>query len=137
MRKVFQAHASAVMDSLPAILEGVARAVVAEGLGPQKAGSAELAVEEAVSNVCKYSGPADIELVCLADDALFAIEISDTGRPFDPTGRPDPDLTLGLEERPIGGLGVFLIKKVTDALSYERKGERNVLRLEFRKSGAA
>jgi anti-sigma regulatory factor (Ser/Thr protein kinase) len=137
MRKVFQTRTPAVIGSLPAILEGVARAAAAEGLDSQKAGSVELATEEAVTNVCKYSGPADIELACLADDAAFLVEISDAGKPFDPTSAPDPDLTLGVEERPIGGLGVFLIKRLTDTLHYERRDGRNVLRLEFHKPGAA
>ncbi|MDD5630139.1 MAG: ATP-binding protein [Elusimicrobia bacterium] len=140
MRSIARLESPALLENLPRFIAVVSDAARAEGLGPQKTGSVELAVEEAVTNICKFAGqgtPVSIELSCLADGVMLAVEIADDGRPFDLTARPDPDLTARLEDRPIGGLGVFLIKKVSDRVAYERRGERNVLRLEFRRPAGA
>ncbi|MCX5794048.1 MAG: ATP-binding protein [Elusimicrobia bacterium] len=140
MRSIARLESPALLENLPKFIAVVSGAARAEGLDPQKIGCVELAVEEAVTNICKYAGPegpAAIGLSCLADDGILAVEIADDGRPFDMTARADPDLTVPLEDRPIGGLGVFLIKKVTDRVSYERRPGRNVLRLEFRRTPGA
>ena len=56
----------------------------------------------------------------------FVVDGLDHGIAFDPTLRKDPDITLSAEDRPIGGLGIFLIKKIMDEVSYQRVDERNV-----------
>ena len=135
MRRLARLSVPAVLEHLHRLVAAASESARAGGLGPRKVGSVELAVEEAVTNICKYAGqdhPADIALSCFADDALFAVEISDDGKPFDMTAQPDPDVTAGLEQRPLGGLGVFLIKKAADVVRYERRDDRNRLRLEFR-----
>ncbi len=140
MRRLARLNAPAVLARLPDFVAAASESARAGGLGPRKVGSVELAVEEAVTNICKYAGqdqPAEIALACFADDTLFAVEISDDGKPFDMTAQPDPDVTAGLEQRPLGGLGVFLIKKAADAVRYERRDGRNRLRLEFRLSSRA
>ena len=55
--------------------------------------------------------------------------ITDNGIPFDPTQKEDADTTLSAEERPIGGLGIFLVRQIMDDVIYERKGENNILTL--------
>ena len=93
--------------------------------------SLNLALEETVTNVMLYAypkgtdGTVDIEMVP-RDNALVFI-VSDCGTPFDPTAAPEADVNLGVEERPIGGLGIFLVRQIMDSVSYERKGDRNVL----------
>ena len=54
----------------------------------------------------------------------------DTGQPFDPLAKADPDITLGADERQIGGLGIFMIKKLMDAVSYERTATENILTMK-------
>jgi anti-sigma regulatory factor (Ser/Thr protein kinase) len=61
-------------------------------------------------------------------DAVVA-EVIDNGRPFDPTGAPPPDLSLPLEERPPGGLGIPLMRGLMDSLAYRRAGDSNILRM--------
>ncbi len=92
----------------------------------------QLAVDEAVSNVVAHSygsrsGP--ITLRVQQDGRDVIIELVDEGTPFDPAAAPDPDLTGSLEERRIGGLGIYFMRKMMDELSYQRDDQRNVLRM--------
>jgi len=62
----------------------------------------------------------------------FVVEVSDNGKPFNPLDHPEPDLNQPLEERPIGGLGIHLIRKFVDQLAYRRDAGRNILTLRKR-----
>ena len=91
-----------------------------------------LALEEAVSNVMLYAYPGSsgqvlVEAEHSAEQITFTI--SDSGIPFDPTAQTEPDLTLSAEERPIGGLGIHLVRQIMDSIRYERKDNRNILTL--------
>ena len=92
-----------------------------------------LAVEEAVVNVMSYAYPygrkGKIDIRAYTTDGGLTFEISDTGMPFDPTAAGNPDTTLSTQERPIGGLGIYLIRKYMDHMDYKRVGDRNVLSL--------
>lgn len=95
--------------------------------------SLNLALEEAVTNVILYAYPegsdglVDIEAIMSKDKLKFII--SDSGQAFDPTAAPEADVTLGVEDRPIGGLGIYLVRKIMDSVSYERTEGKNVLSL--------
>lgn len=90
-----------------------------------------LALEEVLSNVLRHGCTPGVDHVIevrFASDAEgIEFEITDDGTPYDPLSRPDPDVTLPLEQRRAGGLGVFLVKKIGDDVRYERRGERNCL----------
>ena len=90
--------------------------------------SLNLVMEEAVSNIIFYAYKGDVEDA--VDISLVReggeLTLIDHGIAFDPTLRKDPDITLSAEDRPIGGLGIFLIKKIMDEVSYQRVDERNV-----------
>jgi len=92
-----------------------------------------LAVEEACLNVMKYGFPtgekSEISLKFEFDKDKVTITIVDRGVPFDPTKVKLPNVNAPLEERKVGGLGIYLIKNVMDEVHYERKGDMNVLRL--------
>ena len=94
--------------------------------------SLNLCLEEALTNIILYgfddSNNHIIEIIFnkTAGDVLL-ITLIDDGQPYDPTLKADPDLTLSVEERPIGGLGIFLIKKIMDNVEYERKTNKNFL----------
>lgn len=93
--------------------------------------SLNLALEEAVTNVIMYAYPegadglVDIEAIIRKDRLDFLV--TDSGRPFDPTKTPEPDISLGIEERPVGGLGIHLVRAIMDSISYERIDGKNVL----------
>ena len=92
-----------------------------------------LALEEAVSNVIMYAYPketdglVDVEAILRKDSLEFLIV--DSGIPFDPTAAPEVDLNIPAKERPIGGLGIHLVRELMDSVSYERKDNRNYLRM--------
>jgi len=92
-----------------------------------------LAMEEAVVNVMEYAYPAGtkgtIGIEAQANDVRLKFTITDTGAPFDPTTRGEADTSLSLEERPIGGLGIHLVRQLMDSINYERTEGRNVLTL--------
>jgi serine/threonine-protein kinase RsbW len=100
-------------------------------LPPTHAPNFELALEEVFMNIVMHGSQpgiaSSVELsLALADDGLTMI-IEDNGPLFDPLTVPSPDLTSSLAERPVGGLGVFLVRQMMDAVSYSRVGARNRL----------
>ena len=98
--------------------------------------SLNLALEEAVTNVILYAYPegsdglVDIEAIMGRNTLRFII--SDSGKAFDPTAAPEADVSLGVEDRPIGGLGIFLVRKIMDVVSYERTDGKNILSMTKR-----
>ena len=92
-----------------------------------------LAIEEAVVNVMNYAYPegsvGNITIEVKSDGSEVSFIISDTGTPFDPTARPEVDITLSAEDRSIGGLGIHLIRQIMDHINYERINGHNVLTL--------
>ena len=94
----------------------------------------KLAVEEAVTNCVEYAyAPGTngtVNVVIEADDAKIRFIITDTGVDFDPTGVHKADTTLTVNERPIGGLGIFLVRNLMDSINYERIDGKNILRME-------
>jgi len=87
-------------------------------------------------NIYKHSypeKPGDGEINCNANDNHFIIEIIDSGIPFDMSSLSDPDVTADVDHRKIGGLGVFLIKKLKDEVRYRRENNQNILNLTIKK----
>jgi len=102
-------------------------------LAPDIIMAVNLSLEEAVSNIIFYAWPDSkehlIDLKIKYYEKALTIILSDDGKPFDPTKREEPDINLPIEERPIGGLGIHLIKRLMDGITYARKGNRNQLTL--------
>ncbi|MBR3477598.1 MAG: SpoIIE family protein phosphatase [Bacteroidaceae bacterium] len=95
-----------------------------------------LALEEAVVNVMKYAYPigthGNVTIEAQANDVRLKFTIIDSGKPFDPTVKADVDLSLPVQERPIGGLGIHIIRQIMDSINYERLDGHNVLTLRKR-----
>ena len=93
-----------------------------------------LAVDEIVNNIVRNAQPRHPEVtVHLAvDDSALQIRIVDDGAAFDPRSKAAPDITLGLEDRPIGGLGIFLVRQVMEDVDYRRSRGKNRLTLRRR-----
>lgn len=89
-----------------------------------------LCAEEAVENIVRYAynnGAGYLEVaVELIENSIIQISLTDSGKPFDPLAKPDPDITLSLEEREIGGLGIFLCKQMMDKLEYKYENGCNI-----------
>ena len=92
-----------------------------------------LAIEEAVVNVIEYAYPTgtegDIELQMMSDGKNLKTVIIDSGVRFDPTRKEKADLSIPVEERPIGGLGILLVRELMDSINYERINHQNILTL--------
>ncbi|MBK9966982.1 MAG: ATP-binding protein [Holophagales bacterium] len=127
---------------VPAVSEAVAwaRARADEARLPEARGlDLELAAEEALMNVClhAYGGQGgEVALRAERTGEGFVLEIEDSGPPFDPLSAEAPDTTLPLEAREIGGLGILLVRRVTDQVRWRREKGRNVLTLVFALPGA-
>lgn len=122
--------------TFPATMAGLAEATEYLGLTLDKAGcpiasrtKLMIAMDEIASNIVRYSGAADfmIEIDFPEDPDAVRVSFSDAGRPFDPLTSKEPDLTLPVEKREVGGLGLFMVKKMMDNVSYAHENGRNVL----------
>ena len=95
----------------------------------------ELVIEEVFVNVSSYAYRPDVGNVTICLDfaenpASVEITFIDSGKPYNPLEKDDPDTTLGIDEREIGGLGIFLVKKNVDDISYEYADGKNILRIK-------
>ena len=92
-----------------------------------------LVAEEIITNIISYAYADEtehsIEVSLSYDNGLLTVIVTDDGRPFNPLDAPSPDLDASLEDRPIGGLGIALVKSLMDQVSYQRESNRNVLTL--------
>lgn len=94
----------------------------------------DLAIDELFSNIAHYAyhpqtGPATIRVEVEEEPLAVILTFIDNGMPYDPLAAKEPDITLPAEERPVGGLGIFLVKKTMDEISYEYKDGQNILRI--------
>lgn len=95
----------------------------------------DVAVEELFSNIARYAynpnvGSAALRVEAAENPLAVVITFIDNGIRYNPLAKPDPDITLSAEERPIGGLGIYMVKKTMDDVSYEYKDGQNILRIK-------
>lgn len=95
----------------------------------------DIAIDELFGNIAHYAynpktGPATVRIDVLQDPLSVVVTFIDNGKAYDPLAREDPDVALTAQEREIGGLGVYMVKKCMDEISYEYKDGRNILRIK-------
>ena len=95
----------------------------------------DIAIDELFSNIAHYSynpeiGQATVRVEVMENPLAVYITFIDNGVPYDPLSKEDPDLTLSAEERQIGGLGIYLVKKSMDEITYEYKDGQNILSIK-------
>lgn len=119
------------IDQITLLPPYVEKAVKASKLDPVVTEGLNLALEEAVTNVIDYAYPegtvGNVDIDTAVTDTALTFTITDSGKPFDPTARAEVDIQADIEDRPVGGLGIHLVRKIMDEVRYERRGERNVL----------
>jgi len=109
---------------------------VAEGLQPDAIFSVNLALDEVVTNIIRYAHddgrqhPIVIRLTL--EPGVLTVEVEDDGRAFNPLEAPAPDLHASIEDRPIGGLGIHLVRSVMTSVEYRREDGRNLLTMKKR-----
>ncbi|MEJ2229908.1 MAG: ATP-binding protein [Nitrospirales bacterium] len=119
-------------------LERIYQALVEFGktnkIAPQILDSINLALEEIITNIISYAFTGNTErwivVRLFLEGHQLTAEIEDDGKPFNPLNVPDPNIHLSLEDRPIGGLGIFLTKKMVDHLEYLQLDGKNLVRLK-------
>jgi len=136
-RQNFQAN----FEQLDAIREFVGLAARSAGLDDRSVYAVQLAADEACSNIIEhaYEGQTNglIEITCVSHRDNLTLYLKDWGKSFDPSIKPEPDLTADLSERQIGGLGIFLMRKMMDDVQYHiEPGKGNLLILVKRFSGS-
>jgi serine/threonine-protein kinase RsbW len=119
------------MDSLHGFMEQANVCAEKQGFSPDRIKDIELALEELLVNIISYAypeGEGPIEMTCRTDARnRLVFEIADSGVPFNMLAYGDPDTTAEIEERRIGGLGIFFVKQLMDEVHYRREDDRNIL----------
>lgn len=122
-------------DNLPEVLAFIEKHLEEIGCSPNIQMQITVAAEEIFVNIAHYAynpgkGKATVRVEISESPVTVTITFMDNGKPFDPTQRVDPNITLSAEERQIGGLGIFMTKKMMDDVSYEYSAGRNILTLK-------
>ena len=94
----------------------------------------DIAIDELFGNIAHYAynpeiGKATVRVEVIEDPLAVTITFIDNGVPYDPLAKADPDTTLSAEERDIGGLGIYMVKKTMDEITYDYQNGQNILRI--------
>jgi serine/threonine-protein kinase RsbW len=112
----------AVLENVPVAIACVSRLAESAGFDNSALYAIQLAVDEACANVVQHayegSEPGDMEISCLLEDQTLTIRVRDWGWGFDPNGVEVPDIEAPLEERTLGGLGLFIVNNVMDFVKF-------------------
>lgn len=119
----------ATAEGLANVTESLSQTLDAAGCPVKARTKLMVAFDEIASNIVNYSGASEftVEIDFPENPDAVRISFSDEGRPFNPLGSSDPDVTLPAADRTIGGLGLFMVKKMMDNVSYVHENGRNVL----------
>lgn len=128
MKQVATLKVKAVLESVPLAIDCVTQSARAAGFDAHSLYQIQLAVDEACSNVVDHAyadlEPGDMEVSCCLDAQTLVIRVRDWGKGFNPDNVPEPDVHAPLEERTLGGLGLFLMKQVMDHVLFTFDPER-------------
>jgi len=117
-------------DEIPCALSEIEGYLRSEGFSKEGILDIQLAIEEAITNTIGYGyagAMGTIAIRCTAEPDKATVEITDDAPAFDPLAVPEPDLSTDLDDRPIGGLGIFLIRQVMDEVVYRFDDNKNIL----------
>jgi serine/threonine-protein kinase RsbW len=130
MEDLFELEIESKLENLAVIGEFITDSMCGLGLADRKIFGVQMAVDEACTNIINYGYTVDVGMInisCWRSGEDVIVVIKDRGKPFDPMSVPPPDLDASLEERKIGGLGVYFMKTLVDEVKYEFKDGKNVL----------
>ena len=122
-------HLNPTPDRLPHVIAGLDAFLDGTPCGAKARLELETVLEEAYMNIAGHSGATEADVDFTLEGGDVCLRFSDNGVPFNPLSQPEPDVTLPAAERSIGGLGILMIRRMTDRQTYAREGERNVLTL--------
>ena len=117
------------LESMEQVTAFVEQELETAGISMKVIAQINIAVDEIFSNIARYSGANDATVGVSVEDGRITLRFADNGRPYDPTEKPDPNISLSVEERDVGGLGIFMVKKFMDTVEYEYHDGLNILTL--------
>ncbi len=125
---------AATCENLPIVTQFIDEELEKAGCSMKTQFQIDVAVEEIFINIASYAyegkeGPAEIYMEVSEDQSTATMIFVDNGIPYDPLAKEDPDVTLSVAERPIGGLGIYMVKQSMDDMKYEYKDGQNRLTL--------
>jgi anti-sigma regulatory factor (Ser/Thr protein kinase) len=125
-----QITVEAKVDNLNKVQEFIDAELEAAGCGFKEQMQIDIAVEEVFVNIASYAypgtvGDAHVSIAVSGEPPVCRITFADSGLFYDPLAKPDPDISLTAEDRPIGGLGIYMTKKSMDDLEYEYTDGQN------------
>lgn len=133
--KILQRTEALTIDAVAHCTDFASAQARQAGFAAARVDEVELVVEEVVANICHYSYGdrlGNVELVCrVTDGPRLELEFADAGQPFDMLSMPEPDLSVDIDQRGLGGVGVPMMRALVDQANYRRDGERNLLCLVF------
>ncbi|MBP5670982.1 MAG: ATP-binding protein [Victivallales bacterium] len=127
----------ATVENIPVVTAFVEEHLEQYNCSPKAQMEIDIAIDELFSNIARYAygkppaeGKATVRVEVTPEPLAVIITFIDNGMPYDPLAKEDPDVTLSAEERPIGGLGIFMVKKTMDEITYEYKNGQNILTIK-------
>jgi anti-sigma regulatory factor (Ser/Thr protein kinase) len=126
----------AIVENIPKVTDFVNEELESNGCPMKVEVKLDIAIDELFGNIARYAYGSNVGQATICIDvqkepaASVAIIFIDRGKPYNPLNRKDPDTTLSAEERDVGGLGIFMVKKSMDNISYEYKDGQNILKIE-------
>src|SRR5689334_915369 len=144
MRRSITLEIPGDLSQLAPVASAIDGLLAENAVAPDVAFQVSLCIDELVTNAVRHGGvaadgrPLKIGVrVTVGRRRGVEIQVSDDGAAFNPLTAPPPDLDAGIEDRPVGGLGVHLVRTFMDEVLYARHGDRNVITLRKRAAGAA
>ena len=127
----------ATVENIPVVTTFVEENLEQYDCPPKAQMEIDIAIDELFSNIAQYAygkppaeGKATVRVEVTENPLAVIITFIDNGKPYDPLAKKDPDVTLPAEEREIGGLGIFMVKKTMDEVNYEFKNGQNILTIK-------
>lgn len=127
-------HVQATVENISLVTEFVDEQLEAINCPVKAQMQIDIAIDELFGNIARYAydpevGPAIVRVEVQEEPLAVILTFIDKGVPYDPLKRNDPDVSLSADERDIGGLGIYVVKKSMDEISYEYKDGQNILRV--------
>ena len=121
--------------SIPTIIDLINEELDQLGCSPKSKAQIDIAVDEVFSNIAQYAygeagGSATVGIAISEEPRMMTLVFKDQGMPYNPLENKDPNIDLPAEEREIGGLGIFMVKKTMDEVLYDFKDGQNILTLK-------
>lgn len=125
----------AVVENIPAVTEFVDGQLEAINCPLRAQMQIDIAIDELFGNIAHYAynpttGPATVRVEVVEDPMAVVLTFIDHGVPYDPLRKDDPDITLSADEREVGGLGIYMVKKSMDSITYQYRDGQNILAIK-------